>query len=1582
MKHIKLWMSAAATAGLLALQSASAQTTNVISWNMDRWGFTQAPGNNGGLPVPNTTAGAPGYVAADWNSAWNEGVSGSASATVNNLWDSSGNNSGASITYSCPDLWQIQMSNPARDADGTYNKQMLNGYLDSGSAGGQCTVAISAIPYSSYSLIVYFSGDTAGRAARMNVGSTTYYFTVMGTAANSGTNAVFTQATSTTSNSPTANADYAIFSGLTGASQTLDYTASVAGAGGIAGFQVVSNSLPLEVWTGAASTSWDLSTTNWTVSGSPVAYADGLLARFDDSSTVTNVNLAANVAPAGVTVNTTNNYTIGSTGGFAISGGASLTKSGGGTLALANTNTYTGGTTVSAGTLQLGDGSANNGVVAGNISDNGNLAFANPADQTYAGVVGGSGTLTKSANGALTLTSANTYTGGTTVSGGTLILDNGGQVGCIQGALTINSGATVQLNTGDALGWGGGTAVTQINVNGGTLTNNIAGNNSYLASWTLTGGTMSSLAGGAYNIIGGSGTINTLASANPSAINADIDIRGGNSILSINVADGAAATDLLISGVIANSPYESGNNGITKAGAGTLVLSGANTYTGNTTVSAGTLLVNGSLASGSVTILGGTLLVNGSLGGAVNMGAGSYLGGTGIIGGATTVSNTAIVIPGINGTVGTLTFNSGLTLNSGATAHFDLSATYDGANDKIDASGGNLTLNGNAIHIKAPGSLVNLDTNADYVLITAYNIYGICASIPVWDVAPANSNNFSVVIDTSGYYSQVRLHYSTLTPPTGSGVATPSPAFHNQNVFISVTVTNGSGTVDASTGAVLNASSDVGSSSVPLVLSSTISSTIHVFTNTITVSPSALAGDYTLTAVITDNYNDVGTANISLAVNTTEVWNGGGSDQNWDTASNWVSGFAPDLTGDDLVFAGTVEPAPNMDNSYSVNSLTFSGNAGSFTIGSTTSSTLTLTGGGITNNSAYAQTLNVPVADAGGGLTKSGNGTIILAATNTYAGNTTINAGVLNVSGAGQLNAGAYAAAIVDNGTFAYSSSASQVLSGAISGTGGMTVNATNGGVLTLGLGATSQMTYTGPTIVDGGELQLNFANVGSSYGIAASSGLIINNGASVVLMNDNSLAGGSSAVGSVPVTINAGGVLTGSDTADGGVGASAHIRGLLTLNGGTLANGGTGAQPQWGTWNLDDGVVVNGGTNTSTMSALDIIPTQAGGTIFSVTNGGTTSGVDLDVTGTLINGTSMPDTGIILNGNGTMVLAGANTYAGPTIVSNGTLLVNGSTSTGAVTVEGGTLGGTGTIGGAVMVNSGGSLAPQNLGAGTLAINGNITLNVGSTSTFAVNGSTTANDAVAAGGTVAYGGVLNIVTNGSFSLGQTFTLFSGSGAASASSFSSIAGSPGSGLAFAFTNGVLSVVSAFTPSANNLLTCLAVNPSAGILSGFVSNTMTYSVTNYLPNNPVTVTVTNADPTATNTLFFNTVNEGALASTGATSGALTLTQGAANVLQVQVVSQSGATNTYTVNVTLQPNQSAFKLTNSVSGGNLLNLSWPADHTGYRLLTQTNNINKGVSALAGDWGPYGGGYGTTNGASISIIKGTNAFFRLTYP
>jgi hypothetical protein len=97
---------------------------------------------------------------------------------------------------------------------------------------------------------------------------------------------------------------------------------------------------------------------------------------------------------------------------------------------------------------------------------------------------------------------------------------------------------------------------------------------------------------------------------------------------------------------------------------------------------------------------------------------------------------------------------------------------------------------------------------------------------------------------------------------------------------------------------------------------------------------------------------------------------------------------------------------------------------------------------------------------------------------------------------------------------------------------------------------------------------------------------------------------------------------------------------------------------------------------------------------------------------------------------------------------------------------------------------------------------------------------------------------------------------------------------------------------------------------------------------------------------------------------------------------VVSQDlSQTNTYTVNVLLQPSQTVPKLTNSVSGNNLV-LSWPADHLGYQLLVQTNNLNKGVSANISDWMPMPGSTAVTT-MSIPIIKATNnAYYRLVYP
>ena len=155
------------------------------------------------------------------------------------------------------------------------------------------------------------------------------------------------------------------------------------------------------------------------------------------------------------------------------------------------------------------------------------------------------------------------------------------------------------------------------------------------------------------------------------------------------------------------------------------------------------------------------------------------------------------------------------------------------------------------------------------------------------------------------------------------------------------------------------------------------------------------------------------------------------------------------------------------------------------------------------------------------------------------------------------------------------------------------------------------------------------------------------------------------------------------------------------------------------------------------------------------------------------------------------MTLSGANTYTGPTIVSNGTLQVDGSLASGsAVSVNGGTLAGIGTINGLVTNNA--TLAPGDAGIGTLTISSNITLTASSTNTFDVNGSTPTNDVIVAGGNVTYDGLLNIVPAGTFTVGQQFQLFRGAGATNTSNFASINSSI-RGLVFSFTNGVLTVV---------------------------------------------------------------------------------------------------------------------------------------------------------------------------------------------
>jgi autotransporter-associated beta strand protein len=343
-----------------------------------------------------------------------------------------------------------------------------------------------------------------------------------------------------------------------------------------------------------------------------------------------------------------------------------FTKSGAGTLTLSGTNTYSGTTIISAGTLN----------------------YNNPAAQTVSGIISGSGALAQS-SGTLTLSANNTFTGGTTVNGGTLNLAIGGGTGAIRNNLTINPGAKVNLTTGDALGYTAGVCVTTVNIVGGTLTNSSGGNEAYNTTLNLTGGTMSS-GGGYYNLNGASAPINSLATNIVSTISAPLGLRASGLVISTAAGTVPGGVDLNISGVMAD--LQGSGFSWTKSGTGTLLLSGANTNSGTATVSAGTLLVNGSIISPATVANSATL------------------GGKGVISGLVTIQSGGTLAPGTNSTsIGTLTVSNSVTLQAGSTNLLTIRKTAPMTNDVLRVTG-TLTLAGTLTATNLSGTLAAGDS--------------------------------------------------------------------------------------------------------------------------------------------------------------------------------------------------------------------------------------------------------------------------------------------------------------------------------------------------------------------------------------------------------------------------------------------------------------------------------------------------------------------------------------------------------------------------------------------------------------------------------------------------------------------------------------------------------------------------------------------------------------------------------------------------------------------------------------------------------------------------------------------------------
>jgi autotransporter-associated beta strand protein len=199
------------------------------------------------------------------------------------------------------------------------------------------------------------------------------------------------------------------------------------------------------LWTGTVNTNWNTTDTNWVLSGTstPTNFITYDNTRFDDTASNFTVNLPADVMPGSVTVsNESQNYVL---TGSALIGGTGLVKEGAGSLTVANNNAYVDATTISGGTLQVGNGGTNGSLGFGAILNNASLVYDRSDSVTNTVVISGTGSVTNQGSGSLTLAAANTYDGSTTIAAGTVVADNNAALGSTLAGTTVANGATLDI---------------------------------------------------------------------------------------------------------------------------------------------------------------------------------------------------------------------------------------------------------------------------------------------------------------------------------------------------------------------------------------------------------------------------------------------------------------------------------------------------------------------------------------------------------------------------------------------------------------------------------------------------------------------------------------------------------------------------------------------------------------------------------------------------------------------------------------------------------------------------------------------------------------------------------------------------------------------------------------------------------------------------------------------------------------------------------------------------------------------------------------------------------------------------------
>jgi fibronectin-binding autotransporter adhesin len=769
---------------------------------------------------------------------------------------------------------------------------------------------------------------------------------------------------------------------------------------------------------------------------------------------------------------------------------------------------------------------------------------------------------------------------------------------------------------------------------------------------------------------------NTLTWANP------ISNNGYLVFVLANAPNSGTATAATMTGVI------SGAGGFGKTGAGLLVLTGPNTYTGKTSIS------NGSLSVSSLnSVTGGNASSNlgapaTSANGTIDIALGTLL--------YTGTGETTDRVVNLAGTTGGVTLDQ----SGGGLLKFSSALTATGSGAKT------LTLQGSTAGTgEIAGAIVNY-TGAGGPLATGVTKAGT----GTWTLSGTSSYTGVTTISGGGILSVSNLANGGVTSAIGAATNVAANLVFSGTSTLQYTgptaTTDRSFTVGTNNTAVF----DVASAATTLTLTGTTTVASGALTKagagTLTIAGAlGNTGATTVNAGTLQIGNGSTTGNLGSTSSAIAVASGATlafnrSDNYGGNFANAISGSggitllsgsltfsnAKTYTGPTTVSGGVLvggvanafgSSAPLAVSSGTVNLNGFgqivgalSGSAGGVITTSAAAATTTLTTSFASDTATFAGS----IGNNGSGLiafTKAGAGTQILSGNNTYTGATTVSGGALQIGNGGTTGglSSSSAVSVASGAALAFSRTDDYGgnFANTISGSGGVTLLS---GSLTL----SSANTYTGDTSINAGTLQI--ASSGRLGSAGTYSGALTNNGAfSYSGTNSQTLSGLIS--GSGAFTKSGSGTLT--------LSASNTFTGDTRIGAGTLAiTNASGLQ-----------------NSTVNLNALD-----SGTVSFSQnsTLGGLTGSRNLDMGGRTLsvgnNNASTTFSGIMSNGaltkigTGALTLTGSNTFAGPATISGGTLAVNGSLASGVAIDGGAFLGGSGSISG--VLSGAGVVSPGN----------------------------------------------------------------------------------------------------------------------------------------------------------------------------------------------------------------------------------------------------------------------------------------------